>query len=439
MAEQFKRVLKEKGPTAVGMFGSGQWTVWEGYAGLKLMKAGFRSNNLDPERAPLHGLGRRGLHAHLRRRRADGLLRRHRGRRCLRAVGLEHGGDAPDPLDAGDRPAPERAATSRSPCCRPSSIARTSSPTSSSPSRRRPTWRSSTTSPTTSSSTGPREPATSSTSTRRSCSATPTSATGCGRSIRCRRPRRTRATPAAPSRSPSTSSRSSSPPTTWSTRPSSAACRRTGCEALAELYADPKIKVMSFWTMGFNQHTRGVWCNNMVYNIHLLTGKISTPGNSPFSLTGQPSACGTAREVGTFAHRLPADMVVTNPKHRAARRGDLEAAAGHHSRHARLPRGAAEPHAQGRQAQRLLGDGQQQHAGRRQPDAGRLSGLPQPGQLRRRVGCLPDRHRACRRPHPAGRDVGREGRRLRQRRAAHALLAPAGVARRARRAPTCGS
>jgi len=85
---------------------------------------------------------------------------------------------------------------------------------------------------------------------------------------------------------------------------------------LAELYADPKIKVCSFWTMGFNQHTRGVWANNLIYNIHLLTGKISTPGNSPFSLTGQPSACGTAREVGTFAHRLPADMVVKNPKHR---------------------------------------------------------------------------------------------------------------------------
>ena len=47
-----------------------------------------------------------------------------------------------------------------------------------------------------------------------------------------------------------------------------------------------------------------------------LTGKISTPGNSPFSLTGQPSACGTAREVGTFSHRLPADMVVANPEHR---------------------------------------------------------------------------------------------------------------------------
>ncbi|MBR9875047.1 periplasmic nitrate reductase subunit alpha [Vibrio sp. J1-1] len=85
---------------------------------------------------------------------------------------------------------------------------------------------------------------------------------------------------------------------------------------LAKQYADPNTKVMSLWTMGMNQHTRGVWMNNLVYNIHLLTGKISTPGNSPFSLTGQPSACGTAREVGTFAHRLPADMVVANPKHR---------------------------------------------------------------------------------------------------------------------------
>jgi nitrate reductase NapA len=85
---------------------------------------------------------------------------------------------------------------------------------------------------------------------------------------------------------------------------------------MAELYANPKTKVMSLWTMGVNQHTRGVWVNNMIYNLHLLTGKISTPGNSPFSLTGQPSACGTAREVGTFAHRLPADMVVNNPEHR---------------------------------------------------------------------------------------------------------------------------
>jgi len=87
-------------------------------------------------------------------------------------------------------------------------------------------------------------------------------------------------------------------------------------EALAKTYADPKTKVVSCWTMGFNQHSRGSWVNNMIYNVHLLVGKISEPGNGPFSLTGQPSACGTAREVGTFAHRLPADLVVTNPKHR---------------------------------------------------------------------------------------------------------------------------
>ncbi|WP_370171197.1 nitrate reductase catalytic subunit NapA [Bradyrhizobium ottawaense] len=87
-------------------------------------------------------------------------------------------------------------------------------------------------------------------------------------------------------------------------------------ERLAKLYADPKKKVVSYWTMGFNQHARGTWVNNMIYNVHLLMGKISEPGNGPFSLTGQPSACGTAREVGTFAHRLPADLVVTNPKHR---------------------------------------------------------------------------------------------------------------------------
>ncbi len=44
---------------------------------------------------------------------------------------------------------------------------------------------------------------------------------------------------------------------------------------LAELYADPNRKVVSFWTMGFNQNTRGVWANNLIYNIHVLTGKIA--------------------------------------------------------------------------------------------------------------------------------------------------------------------
>ncbi len=85
---------------------------------------------------------------------------------------------------------------------------------------------------------------------------------------------------------------------------------------LAEYYADPKVKVISLWCMGMNQHVRGTWINNLVTNLHLLTGKLSKPGNNPFSLTGQPSACGTVREVGTLCHRLPADMLVTNPEHR---------------------------------------------------------------------------------------------------------------------------
>jgi nitrate reductase (cytochrome) len=87
--------------------------------------------------------------------------------------------------------------------------------------------------------------------------------------------------------------------------------------ALAELYVDRARKVVSFWTMGFNQHTRGTWVNEQAYMVHLLTGKQARPGVGAFSLTGQPSACGTAREVGTFSHRLPADMLVEDPAHRA--------------------------------------------------------------------------------------------------------------------------
>ncbi|ASM36420.1 nitrate reductase catalytic subunit NapA [Campylobacter sputorum] len=87
-------------------------------------------------------------------------------------------------------------------------------------------------------------------------------------------------------------------------------------KALADLYIEQNRKVVSFWTMGFNQHTRGTWVNEQSYMVHFLLGKQAKPGNGAFSLTGQPSACGTAREVGTFSHRLPADMVVANPKHR---------------------------------------------------------------------------------------------------------------------------
>jgi nitrate reductase NapA len=92
---------------------------------------------------------------------------------------------------------------------------------------------------------------------------------------------------------------------------------KTKLKALADLYIDPQRKVVSYWTMGFNQHQRGTWVNEQCYMNHLLLGKQSQPGNGAFSLTGQPTACGTAREVGTFAHRLPADRLIPNPQHRA--------------------------------------------------------------------------------------------------------------------------
>jgi nitrate reductase NapA len=85
---------------------------------------------------------------------------------------------------------------------------------------------------------------------------------------------------------------------------------------LADLYGDASRNTVSLWCMGVNQHVRGTWMNNLINNLHLLTGKICRPGNNPLSLTGQPSACGTVREVGTLCNRLPADMVVTNPEHR---------------------------------------------------------------------------------------------------------------------------
>ncbi len=84
----------------------------------------------------------------------------------------------------------------------------------------------------------------------------------------------------------------------------------------ARLFAAKDRNTMSMWTMGLNQRIRGTWANNLVHNLHLLTGKICRPGNTPFSLTGQPSACGSIREVGALSHLLPAHRLVANPKHR---------------------------------------------------------------------------------------------------------------------------
>ena len=315
MAQQFKRALKDKGPTSVGMFGSGQWTVWEGYAALKLLKAGFRSNNLDPnarhcmasaavgfmrtfgmdepmgcyddieaaDAFVLWGSNMAEMHPVLWTRVTD---RRLSGKNVKVAVlsTFEHRSYELADLELTFTPQSDLAILNYI----ANHIIKTNRVN--------------------------REFVDKHTSFRLGNA-------DIGYGLRPEHPLQKAAKNAGEA--------GGSKPITFddfakfvSTYDLEYTAKLSGVaknrlEALAELYADPKVKVMSFWTMGFNQHTRGVWCNNMVYNLHLLTGKISTPGNSPFSLTGQPSACGTAREVGTFAHRLPADMVVTNPKHRA--------------------------------------------------------------------------------------------------------------------------
>lgn len=85
---------------------------------------------------------------------------------------------------------------------------------------------------------------------------------------------------------------------------------------LADLFGNPNLKITSLWCMGMNQHTRGTAINSLVHGVHLLSGHFGTPGNAPTSLTGQPSACGTVREVGTLAHALPGGRVVANADHR---------------------------------------------------------------------------------------------------------------------------
>jgi nitrate reductase NapA len=85
---------------------------------------------------------------------------------------------------------------------------------------------------------------------------------------------------------------------------------------LAGVFADPDLRITSLWCMGMNQHTQGTAINNLVHGIHLLSGHFGRPGDAPTSLTGQPSACGTVREVGTLAHALPGGRVVANEAHR---------------------------------------------------------------------------------------------------------------------------
>jgi nitrate reductase NapA len=85
---------------------------------------------------------------------------------------------------------------------------------------------------------------------------------------------------------------------------------------LGDLFGNPKLRITSLWCMGMNQHTRGTAINSLVHGIHLLSGHFGKPGDAPTSLTGQPSACGTVREVGTLCHLLPGGRMIANAEHR---------------------------------------------------------------------------------------------------------------------------
>lgn len=86
---------------------------------------------------------------------------------------------------------------------------------------------------------------------------------------------------------------------------------------LAGLFANRDLRITSLWCMGMNQHTRGTAINSLVHGVHLLSGHFGREGDGPTSLTGQPSACGTVREVGTLCHALPGGRLVANAEHRA--------------------------------------------------------------------------------------------------------------------------
>lgn len=84
---------------------------------------------------------------------------------------------------------------------------------------------------------------------------------------------------------------------------------------IARMFAEARAAT-SLWCMGINQRVQGVFANNVIHNLHLLTGHICRPGATSFSLTGQPNACGGVRDGGALSHLLPAGRMVANPKHR---------------------------------------------------------------------------------------------------------------------------
>ncbi len=78
---------------------------------------------------------------------------------------------------------------------------------------------------------------------------------------------------------------------------------------LASLYADPSLKVTSIWGREVNEDHRGTWLNNALYNIHLLVGKVATPGNNPLCTTGLASGGSEVGAAGSLGPALPRGAV----------------------------------------------------------------------------------------------------------------------------------
>ena len=75
-------------------------------------------------------------------------------------------------------------------------------------------------------------------------------------------------------------------------------------------------KVVTVYSQGVNQSSRGTDKVNAIVNCHLAAGRIGRPGMGPFSVTGQPNAMG-GREVGGLANMLAAHMDIDNAADRA--------------------------------------------------------------------------------------------------------------------------
>lgn len=69
-------------------------------------------------------------------------------------------------------------------------------------------------------------------------------------------------------------------------------------------------RMVTAYSQGVNQSSRGVDKANAILNLHLATGRFGAPGAGPFSVTGQPNAMG-GREVGGLANQLAAHMDFT--------------------------------------------------------------------------------------------------------------------------------